>query len=305
MSSNKNLLLILISVTIISIVVILTNYFINSNENSYNIKEKNEENIYLNNLMSQKKVPILMYHDIDDNSLSDYSISTQLFEQQIKELYDSGYTGVSFDEMIDYVYNEKELPEKPICITFDDGYLSNYELAYPILKKYNMKATIFIIGSSMGTDKYKDTEYKIIPHFSYEKAKEMIDSGLIFIQSHTYDMHQNAKYENTEYARQNFSRFDNETDEEYANYIIKDFKKMKECFKNNLKQDIIVVSYPNGVYNEISEKTLKSLGVKVTLTTDKGSNILAKQIPETLYLMKRYTILRQTSAQELMELIIN
>lgn len=82
-----------------------------------------------------------------------------------RALSEAGYTGVSFDELQAYVLRGAPLPEKPVVITFDDGYESNYTLAYPILQKYGMKATIFAIGVSFGTDHYKDTDYAITPHF--------------------------------------------------------------------------------------------------------------------------------------------
>ena len=77
------------------------------------------------------------------------------------------YTGVSFDELQAYVLRGEPLPEKPVVITFDDGYRSNYTLAYPILQKYSMKATIFAVGVSFGTDHYKDTDYAITVSYTH------------------------------------------------------------------------------------------------------------------------------------------
>lgn len=90
-----------------------------------------------------------MYHAF--NKTDDYlTVSENRFEEQVKAMVESGYTPVFFQDLIDYVDTEKQLPEKPVCITFDDGYLDNYTYAFPILKKYNCKATIFVIGSSIG-----------------------------------------------------------------------------------------------------------------------------------------------------------
>lgn len=137
-----------------------------------------------------KKVPVLIYHSISKKS-TDYTIvSEKEFIKQLNAIKFAGYNTVTIEDLINYVEKGTELPKNPICITFDDGYLDNYEIAFPILKRYNMKATIFIVGSSVGCNgTYKDTEYKSMPHFTYEQAQEMIDSGLISIQSHTYDMH--------------------------------------------------------------------------------------------------------------------
>ena len=85
-----------------------------------------------------KQVPIIMYHNIVENPTEDSEISPERFEEQIKKLKAEGYTAVCMRDLVDYVEKGKELPEKPICITFDDGYLSNYETAYPILKQYDI-----------------------------------------------------------------------------------------------------------------------------------------------------------------------
>lgn len=97
------------------------------------------------------QVPVLMYHHISEEGNDSTELSPEAFEAQIAALAEAGYTSVFPEDLAAYVREGKELPEKPIVITFDDGYLSNYEYAYPILKKYGMVATIFVIGSTVGT----------------------------------------------------------------------------------------------------------------------------------------------------------
>ncbi len=137
-------------------------------------------------------VPVLLYHHIEPGADGSNGsiISLERFEEHMKALKENGYNAITCSDLISYAENGTKLPNKPILITFDDGYQSNYEYAYPILKKYGLKGTIFVIGSFFGSDTYKDTDMKIIPHFGMSEAQEMVDSGVIEIQSHTYDMHQ-------------------------------------------------------------------------------------------------------------------
>ena len=132
-----------------------------------------------------ESVPVLLYHNVtvqapraDQQAL--LHISKDNFAAQMGGLKEAGYHAITLDDYYDYVKNGKSLPDKPFIITFDDGYLSNYQYAYPIIRELGMKATIFVITARMGD---YDVEY---PHFSWEQAKEMADSGVIAIGSHTH-----------------------------------------------------------------------------------------------------------------------
>lgn len=88
------------------------------------------------------ELPILMYHGITDVSASvdEYTILAETFENDLKWLGDNGFTSISVKQLINYVDNGSALPEKPVLITFDDGYVNNYNFALPLLEKYHMKA---------------------------------------------------------------------------------------------------------------------------------------------------------------------
>ena len=253
-----------------------------------------------------KNVPVLLYHHIDNEGYGDSVISDVLFYKHMSALNDAGYTTVSLKDMIDYVYFGKELPQKPVCITFDDGYLSNYEIAYPILKEFGFKATISVIGTSVGKETYKDTDTVIIPHFGVKESKEMLSSGLIDIQSHTYDMHQSGGLEDTEHPRESVTTLPNESKSEYIEAIIDDYNSFKSEVANKIGNDIICVSYPHGTYTKISEKTYADLGIKVTLSTEyKGKNTLIKGLSQSLRAMYRYTVNESMSAENLIKMIEN
>lgn len=95
------------------------------------------------------QVPILLYHHISEDTLTQ-----EQFQTEMQLLKDGGYHTVSFDQIFDFVEKGTPLPEKPVCLTFDDGYLSNYEIAYPLLKEYGMKATFFAIGATVGNTEH-------------------------------------------------------------------------------------------------------------------------------------------------------
>ncbi|MDF2984824.1 MAG: hypothetical protein K0R50_334 [Eubacterium sp.] len=249
-----------------------------------------------------KRVPILMYHDMAEKSSGDMVVSTGKFEEQIKALSEAGYTGITVNQMTDYVEKGIELPEKPVLITFDDGYLSNYKLAYPILKKYNLKATIFVIGVSVGKDTYKDTGKPITPHFTYEQAKEMLDSGLIDIQSHTFDMHQWADFEKGK-ARSNILPLEGDKENAYLDLLKKDILQSGNGIKDGTGNKVTALAYPLGKYSTLTEVFLSRMDIKATVTTKAGTNTIIKGLPQSLRAMKRFGITENISSEQLIKMI--
>jgi peptidoglycan/xylan/chitin deacetylase (PgdA/CDA1 family) len=254
------------------------------------------------NTTHTKSIPILMYHHIAYRGDNAATISEQGFEAQIKAMYEAGYSAVSFNQLIDYVEKGIELPEKSVVITFDDGYVSNYEIAYPILRKYNLNATIFVIGSFVGSSLYKQTDYPITPHFTYTQANEMIASGLISIQSHTYDMHQSTRYEET-LARLGVLKLDTEDEANYIRKFCSDFGRSKTEIEDNTKKEVTVFSYPNGMFTPLNQVLLNEMGIKCTLTTNEAMNTLIKGLPQSLYGLNRYNISDLISPEELLKIL--
>ena len=252
-------------------------------------------------------VPILMYHHLDGTVGTSTVITPESFERQLCVLRDAGYHTVTLDDLRDYVYHGVDLPENPVCITFDDGYLSNYEIAYPILEKYGMKATIFAIGCSVGhTTYYKNTEYPITPHFGYEQAVEMMNSGLISVQSHTYDMHQWPPYESADQVRENISAFDGESDEDYITALTNDIVGYQEEFAAQTGYELTALAYPEGIYSTLSEVIVHRNGIDITLSTDSQCrNTIVKGLPQTLYALGRYNMSDSVSEQELLQYLQN
>ena len=113
----------------------------------------------------------LMYHSVD-NEKGKGGIFINEFEEHIKWIKDK--KTFKMEELKNLNYT---LPKNSILITFDDGYKNNYTLAFPILKKYNMKATIFLNTKFIGKDEF---------YLNWDEIKEMYESGLVDFQLHTH-----------------------------------------------------------------------------------------------------------------------
>ena len=109
------------------------------------------------------KVVVLNYHKIDRMNIS-LSVLPEDFEAQMRYLSENNYHTITPDELYESLSGNLELPENPVLITFDDGYADNYRNAYPILKKYGFKATIFVISSFLGSEEHTSEPIGPIKH---------------------------------------------------------------------------------------------------------------------------------------------
>ena len=121
-----------------------------------------------------EKVLVLNYHMVNRMFIS-LAIDPEDFDWQMKYLVDHGYHTISPDELYAFLEGKGTLPDRPVLITFDDGYVDNYTNAYPILKKYNLKATIFMVTGFVSERK---------GYLTWDQLREMEQHG-ITAQSHT------------------------------------------------------------------------------------------------------------------------
>ena len=249
------------------------------------------------------RLTMLMYHQVTDNAEDSPAVSPEVFESHIKALSDAGYTAISFEELRDYVVNGIPLPDQPVMITLDDGYTNTYDSAYPILVKYNMKATIFIVGVYFGESVYKGAYYlPIEPHFGDSEAGEMAASGIISIQSHSYDMHQFMPYE-TDSPRLGILRRSGESKEEYIDTFIEDFTLSADQIENITGERPFVYSYPFGRRTKLAERLLKDMGVTVTVITGADFCTVVRNKPGSLFGLGRLNVTNDMTANELLKTI--
>lgn len=242
---------------------------------------------------NNRYIPILMYHHIveEGEKTDKIRVTKERFKEDTEYLKKEGYTTISFKELIKYKEGKGKLPKKPIIITFDDGYKDNYEYAYPILKENNMKAAIFVIGSRIGKTNFNnDPKYN---YFSWDEAKEMYNSELIEIQPHSYNLHY---YKESKSHGNGVLKRKGEDKSAYYARVKKDGIQAIQIIKDKLGSESYVYAYPYGKYNRATEKILKELNIKVTLTTRNRYANISKD----LYGLKRINV---TSYKKLEDLL--
>lgn len=227
---------------------------------------------------------ILNYHDIvEQNSpqlrLDRTAVSKQFLEQQFIWLQKNGYNVVSVQAVFDAAAGKAALPNKAVLLTFDDGYLSFYTNAFPLLKKYNYPATVALIGSWM-EGKFSANEPPA-PLLNWPQVRELAHSGLVEIASHSYDLHTGILANpqgNTEPAavtRLYDAKTGYETDQQYQDRIQTAlFKSADFIFQHTGVRPRVMV-WPYGEYNEQIIAAAREAGMPMTMGLADSVNTLA------------------------------
>ena len=193
------------------------------------------------------KIPILIYHAFQtplppNEGLYALFSCQENFEDNVKTIKDAGFTFITLEDIYQYKKGEIGLPEKNVCITMDDGWIGEYSEAYPILLKYQVPATIFIVDQLVGTENY----------FTWEEAKEMYDSHLVKIYAHGY---RHVDYGNADKAT---------IQDAYETT----HKHIEEHLGAKVQK---IMAYPSGSSTENSIAWLKEIGFEVQVQTNYGT----------------------------------
>ena len=243
-------------------------------------------------------VPIIMYHSVlkSAKKQTKYIVTPTQLENDLIWLKNNGYTTIFISDLINYVYNDIDLPEKPVVITFDDGYYNNLTYLYPLLKKYNMKACISLVG------RYSEEFSKTLDlnpayaHLTWDNVKQMQESGLIEFLNHSYNMHSND-------VRKGSSIMNGEDKNKYKALFMSDVMKLQELLSNNCGITPNTYTYPFGYICNEAESILKELGFLATLSCYEKINYITKD-PSCLYQLRRFNRSSTLSTEGFMNKII-
>lgn len=223
-----------------------------------------------------------MYHHIlkDSKKWGKYVISPGEFEDDIIYLKKEGYSTIVMQDLIDFVYYKKELPLKPIMLTFDDGYLSNYDYILPILEKYDCKAVISVVGEFIERNSVECVSNTAYSYMNWEQVNELVHSSYIEIQNHSYSMHKISK-------RKGASKKKGESYEQYKKALNNDIGKLQILMEEKTGYKPTTFTYPYGFSSKESNQILTDMGFLASLSCNVGVNYLSG-VKEELYDLKRY-----------------
>ena len=243
------------------------------------------------------ELPILMYHGITESpkKVGKFVITRDMLKADMEYLKNNGYTTVTVGEVIAYVKQGTPLPEKPIMLTFDDGYYNNYCYAYPLLQEYNMKAVISIIGKF--TDLYTDVpdENPAYSHMTWNEVEDMMASGLVEFQNHSYNLHTNDK------SRNGCKKKWGESTEAYAKCLKEDIGLLQQEMQLHTGYTPTAFTYPFGAISDASCDILREMGFEATLSCEEKTNVLVKGDADCLEMLNRFLRSDKTSAEAILE----
>ena len=191
------------------------------------------------------EIPIVMYHSLlkDEARHGKYVISPAEFENDLQYLKKHGYTTILMSDLIAYTQG-KELPEKPVLLTFDDGYYNNYLYAFELAKQYQCKFVISPIGYY--ADQYTDTpdENAYYSHATWEELQEMAESGLVEVQNHSYNLHK------SDGSRLGVKKVSGETETQYESMLSQDLLTAQEKIEQHVGMRPTTFVYPFGAVSK-------------------------------------------------------
>jgi poly-beta-1,6-N-acetyl-D-glucosamine N-deacetylase len=238
------------------------------------------------NAATEEKLTVLSYHEIANvgEALNpDYSVTPTMFVRQMDWLRNNGFNFVSVDDLLADEAGRKPLPEKAVLITFDDGYRSMYDYAWPILKAWKIPAIVAVVGIWEDDKHSIDFDGKTIPRdklMSWANLRELADSGLVEIGSHSFDLHRGIEG-NPQGNKQPaaITRHwlgagqGHESEAAYRKRIEVDLQKSSDDINAHIGRRPRVIAWPYGRYNKALRELATRRGMTVGLTLDDGANM--------------------------------
>ena len=195
------------------------------------------------------RVPILLYHRFGPVVSDSMTVTTSNFEAHLKHLTSNGYRVIPIRELVDYYLGRRPPPQPhSVAIAVDDGHKSVYTDMYPLVKKYQIPATLFIYPSAISNASYAMT---------WSQVKELKEAGLFDFQSHTY-WHPNFKIEKRKLKPA-----------EYENFVEMQLKKSREKLEKELGVRVNMLAWPFGIYDDDLIQMASKAGYVATFTMER------------------------------------
>ena len=227
---------------------------------------------------AQDRYGVLAYHSVVDESAAEnqkhyfpQTISAQTLIKHFKWLKENGYNVISWQQVIDAENGKGTLPDNAVLLSFDDGYETMYNVVFPLLKAYNYPAVFAPVTGWLDTPANQKIAYadKMLDRSvfaTWAQVKEMEQSGLVEVASHTHNLHNGIKanpsggqlpaviapeYKNGKY----------ETEDAYKNRLRSDFALTVQTLVNHIGKKPRVMVWPYGQFNDVAVQIARQTGM--------------------------------------------
>jgi biofilm PGA synthesis lipoprotein PgaB len=245
---------------------------------------------------AQDGVIILCYHDVG-NASNDFTISKEKLIAEFEYLKNSGYHPISVKQYLEANKNQAALPEKPVLLSFDDGYISFYQDVYPLLKQYQYPAMFAVVTHWENAGKPSEVGTLV----NWQQLRELEQSGLVTIASHSHNMHHGISvnsYGDVSESASSFHYVDGryESLEEYTKRITRDLEETQTAFEQGLGHRAEALVWPYGEYTEYSVDIAKKQGFTACFGLYGKYNIIGDE--KSLFEARRGLIYKSPTVQK-------
>lgn len=229
-------------------------------------------------------LPVVMYHHIteDESKAGKYVVTVETLESDLRFLSERGYESVSVEQLVKFAKGEGKLPEKPIMLTFDDGFESVGVYAPALLEKYSMTAQVFAVGSIADYYSSIDDHNLAYSYLTWDELAQMSKSGLFEIQNHTDNLHTNTA------ARNGAKKNKNESPAQYKAMLTADLRLCQRKIKDCTGVEATAFAYPFGSFSAETSAAVRELGFSAVFTCEEKVNKINNADSEWLFGIGRF-----------------
>lgn len=232
----------------------------------------------------KEKLPVIMYHQVTkrNSRIGKYCVSVEQLENDLSYIKSQGYSTITLTDLLSYIDKKSTIPDKPIMITFDDGFESIKEYVLPLMEKYDMKCVVSVVGEYADMTEEQNDHNVNYAYLDWEEIAQLVKEERIEIQNHSYSLHQNTK------SRKGASQCAGEDYDSYKENLDNDLSKLQNKIKNISGYTPFAFTYPFGSYSGNSSEILKQLGFRAAFVCEEVVNTIDVENTNWLYKIGRF-----------------
>ncbi len=217
-----------------------------------------------------RRLPVVMYHHVlrDSANAGRYVLPQDQLARDLRFLQQAGYVSVTVADLLQFVRGERELPEKIVMLTFDDGYQSMEDYVLPLLLETNSRAVLSVVGSFAQT--YTDSGDRNVRYacLSWDALRRLSDSGRFELQSHTWALHDNR------HGRRGLAQKKGEDAAAYRILLTKDLQQNQNAIREHTGRTPTALVYPFGAFSPATKQVAVDCGFLCTMTCEEKVNTI-------------------------------